>query len=50
MPRAASSAWPPRSAAAKNGSEKIRSSGSATTNAIESERRVTSERAARFGV
>ena len=35
---------------AKNGSDRTRSSGSGTTSATESVRRVTSERAARFGV
>ena len=45
---AASTAWAPRRTSAKCGSPKNRSSGSATTNAIESLRRVISERAARL--
>jgi hypothetical protein len=44
----ASAACAPRSTRAKCGSAKNRSSGSATTKAIESLRRVISERAARL--
>ncbi len=46
----ASAADRPLSVPAKNGSVSTRSSGSGTTRATESLRRVTSARAARFGV
>jgi hypothetical protein len=49
-PARATSAWAPRSRCTKYGSENARSSRSETTNPTESLRRVTSERAARFGV
>ncbi|KON73991.1 hypothetical protein M768_07755 [Cellulosimicrobium cellulans F16] len=45
-----SAALTPRIVPARNGSVRMRSSGSGTTSAIESVRRVTRERAARLGV
>ena len=45
-----SAAETPRSQSEKNGSENTRSSGSGTTSATESVRRVTRDRAARLGV